>query len=109
MAAAAEEVLEFYYMDETELRQWVEANPGRVNDIDRNRNGHTPLIAAACHRDSQSLVVWLLEEKGADVNALSRDGNTPLHIASSPDVITALLDRGADPARVNNHSSSPLM
>jgi len=30
--AAAEEELDFWGMSETELRQWVEANPGRVND-----------------------------------------------------------------------------
>jgi len=31
-AAAAEEELDFWGMSQTELRQWVEANPGRVND-----------------------------------------------------------------------------
>ena len=32
MAAAAEGVLKFKTMTEVKLRQWVEANPGRVND-----------------------------------------------------------------------------
>jgi hypothetical protein len=42
--AAQEEVLNFEDMNEAELRQWVEANPGRVND--RDSDGRTPLYAA---------------------------------------------------------------
>jgi len=34
----------FFAMMEVELRQWVEANPGRVND--RDRYEHTPLFVA---------------------------------------------------------------
>ena len=45
----------------------MEANPGRVND--RDRGGETPLIAAGSRWDELSMVVWLLDEKGADVNA----------------------------------------
>ena len=75
MAVALQPLENFWRMSETRLRQWVEANPGRVED--RDIGGHTPLSAAASHRDSQSLVVWLLEEKGADVNALSRYGLYP--------------------------------
>ena len=86
MAAAAEEVLKFYYMDETRLRQWVEANPGRVNDSDWN--GHTPLIAAT-RKNAYSLIVWLLDEKGADVNGTSTKGNTPLHLAKTPEIVAA--------------------
>jgi len=105
-AAAGDETLHFVNMSEVELRQWVEANPGRVNH--RDRNGLTPLTAAAWNH-TRSLVVWLLDEKGADVNATTTEGNTALHCASRPDVITALLDRGADPGRVNRMKWSPLM
>jgi len=33
-AAAEEELFDFEAMTEDELRQWVDANPGRVNDWD---------------------------------------------------------------------------
>jgi len=57
MAVAAE--VTFWYMTEAELRQWVDAYPGRVND--RDWMGITPLFVAACHR--KSLPLWLLDEK----------------------------------------------
>jgi hypothetical protein len=66
------------------------ANPGRVNDGDRA--GDTPLVAAAW-KHIHSLVVWLLDEKGADVNVIGSDGG--LHVAASLDILIALLDRGA--------------
>lgn len=76
-AAAAAEMLSFEYMSEAQLRQWVEANPGRVND--RDSKCYTPLSAAAVREHSLSLFVWLLDEKGADVNATTVHGYTPLH------------------------------
>ena len=72
MTAASAAALRFRQMSEAGLRQWVEANPGRVND--RDSEGLTPLIAAASIKESLSLVVWLLDEKGADVNGTMADG-----------------------------------
>jgi hypothetical protein len=66
----------FYFMSEVELRQWVEANPGRVNHWDSNR--WTPLLAAINVLDSVPLVLWLVSEKGADLNAADSRGNPPL-------------------------------
>ena len=63
--AAAEEELNFCGMSEVELRQWVEANPGRINDRDSS-SGLTPLTVAASKKMGLSMVVWLLDEKGAD-------------------------------------------
>ena len=107
--AAAE--VDFLLMSEAELRRWVQANPGGVND--RDRSGRTPLSVAACHlaawRKSLSLTTWLLDEKGADVNGKSQYGNTPLHRAASLDILNALLDRGADPTFRSNVGWSPLM
>ena len=65
--AAVAEGLDFYDMSEVELRQWVEANPGRVNNMDSSV-GLTLLAAIASKKKGLSLVVWLLDEKGADVN-----------------------------------------
>jgi hypothetical protein len=93
MEAAANETLSFRYMNEAQLRQWVEDNPERVNDRDMHQD--TALFVAVCI--SLPLVVWLLDEKSADVNGTVASGITPLHAAVSPDIITALLDRGADP------------
>jgi len=69
-AAAGEEMPNLYEMKEAALRQWVEANPGRVND--RDRNGETPLFRAAWRHNSLALVVWLVGEKGVDMNATAR-------------------------------------
>lgn len=104
--AAVEEVPEFDFMTEEELRLWVDANPTRVND--RDRDGCTPLHAAACTLDSLPLFLWLLR-KGSDVNAKDNFGYASLHSTDSPDIITALLDNGADPLLLSDFSSTPLM
>jgi len=107
MAAAGEE--DFWNMNEAELRQWVEAHPGRVNENRMDRWGLTPLYVAVYHLKSLSLTVWLVDAKGADVNAGSNYGKKTLHGAQSLDILTALLDRGADPTMLNNDGMSPLM
>jgi len=94
-AAAEEELFDFEYMTEDELRQWVDSNPSRVNDWDDY--DVTPLYAAVYHRKSLPLVLWLLDEKGADVNRRTVYAQTPLHAAYILDVLNVLLDRGADP------------
>jgi len=96
-------------MSEVQLRQWVEANPERVNGRDNTYFGLTPLITAVSKMEVLSMVVWLLDEKSADVNATIANGNTPLHLAKTPDIVAALLDRGADSARVSKQRRSPLM
>ena len=106
-AAAAAEMLEFADMSVEQLRQWVEANPGRVNDQDSE--GRTPLSAAAGKEEGLSLVVWLLDEKGADVNATDSDGDNALHYARTPDILTALLNRGTDPIMTDPYGMLPLM
>ena len=85
----------FHRKTEAQLRQWVDANPSRVNDLDER--GVTPLYAAVYHMKSLPLVLWLLDEKGADVNTRVTVGQTPLHALYSLDILNVLLDRGADP------------
>jgi hypothetical protein len=41
-AAEEEEEVDFSGMSEAEMREWVEANPGRVNDMDCGGYGSTP-------------------------------------------------------------------
>lgn len=103
--AAAEE-LYFMTMDEAELRHWVKANPARVNA--RDVYGITPLVAAE-RKGGLSLVVWLLEEKGADVNGTTERGKSALHLARSLDILTGLLDRGADLTMADSGGGSPVM
>lgn len=92
---------------EVQLRQWVEANPERVNEKDLNNT--TPLCQATSYLKSVPLVLWLVNEKGADVNAADESGDVPLHHAKSLDVLNALLDCGADPSIVISHKLTPLM
>jgi hypothetical protein len=105
--AAAAEALSFPPMSEAEMRLWVEANPGRVND--RDTKGVTPLVAAAVQSGSISLVVWLLDEKGADVNATMASGRSALHHVTSLDILTVLMDRGADPTIADRYGELPLI
>lgn len=64
----------FRPMNEAEMRQWVEANPGLANEWDvegyRDVEGYTPLYVAVEYMKNLSLVLWLLDEKGANVNAI---------------------------------------
>lgn len=119
----AAETLRFYVMSKAEMREWVEANPERVND--RDSEDETPLFAAVSHREEcfpskgwlklapsehwLSLVVWLLDEKGADVDVTGRRGESALYHAATFDMLTALLDRGAHPTIANNGGRLPLM
>ncbi len=51
------------------------------------------------HKDKDGFIVRLLLEHGANVNALTKGGLTPLHLASQsgvPEVVRLLLEHGAD-------------
>jgi hypothetical protein len=80
-AAAGQTVLSFFDMTEAQLRQWVEANPGWVND--RDEVGRTHLVAAAMEKEGLPLVVWLLDKQGADMNATTGTGKSALHSLAS--------------------------
>lgn len=71
----------------------METNPERVNDRD-DKLGATPLSVAIFL--NLTLVVWLLDEKGADVNATMVNKENPLRNAKSLDILEALLNRGAE-------------
>ena len=100
-------MLNFREMSIGELLQWVEHNPARINDIDGM--GHMLLFVLVQVQRFLRLILWLLDGKGADVNATTSGGLTALHVAGSPEIITALLNRGADPTILNDGGYSPLM
>ncbi|MCM2336479.1 MAG: ankyrin repeat domain-containing protein [Pseudomonas sp.] len=67
----------------------------------RSNSGSTPLIRAA---GSRNAVLPLLLERGADVNATTKNGWTALMVAAqrgNDDDVRALLARGANPRAVN--------
>eukprot|EP00624_Nannochloropsis_granulata_P001445 evm.model.NODE_17242_length_7764_cov_16.608450.2 len=103
----AHDTVSFQDMSETQLRQWVEAHPGQVNDKDGGK--HTPLCVAVSVLSNLPLILWLIDEKGADVNVRTRTGYTPLQLARSLDILAALLERGANPVLQNLLGQSALI
>lgn len=96
----------FRGMTEVQLRKWLEANPKHLNAMGDYL--WTPLYTATILK-SLPLVLWLLDEKGADVNKWANGGERPLHAASTL-VLNALLDRGANPTLKHDWSDdTPLM
>ena len=56
-------------------------------------------------------MVQALIEKGAEVNQTNADGETPLNFtirSKEPDLVTYLLDRGADPLLVGMEGQSAI-
>ena len=89
-------------MTEAEVKEFLNANPDSINLFDRSGKGHTALYAAVASFKSVPLIAWLIDEKGADVNRKSGNGETPSHGARSLNILNALLDRGADPTKRND-------
>jgi ankyrin repeat protein len=77
----------------------------------QGRNDYTPLMMAL--DDDNRDVVILLLEAGADVNACTEKGITPLRIAvltrDNLEIIRLLLDAGADVNAGDNTGTTPLM
>lgn len=69
----------------------------------------TPLYVAVFKIKSLPLTLWPLDERGADVNAATSQGATPVHGAFTLDLLKALLDRGADPSKLDRHGITALM
>ena len=54
------------------------------------------------------LVLWLLDERDADVKATTSGRRTALHYAFTADIVGVLLKHGADPTLLDENGSSPL-
>lgn len=95
----------YHLMSEATLRQYMEFRP--VDDL--GKDGSTPLYVAVFKPKKLPLVLWLLDEKGANVNAATSRGSTTVHGAFTLDLLNALLDRGADPSKQDRDGVTPLM
>lgn len=82
----------------------MEANPESINSRGDNKN--TPLHKAAS-LGRVDAVRWLLDH-GADVNAISYNGFTPLHLTDNPDVVRSILQKRPDLTIVNQGGQTPL-
>jgi len=93
-----------------ELARMLHRNGSSVDP--RGSNGRSPLHSVAHMADSE--MVQVLLDCKAEINALSNEDWTPLHMASSnwtPEnvkVIRLLLENGADPHALNDDGSTPL-
>lgn len=94
----------------------VNVHDSIVHDRDPiKKNGWTLLHYVAAISYTRSVAEALLQ-KGADVNAVDADGNTPLHIAVGEkrtgflhkDLIKLLIEEGADVHARNNENKTPL-
>ncbi len=72
----------------------------------KNIEGKTALHIAASQNNFP--LTRLLLDKGASVNEQDNLGNTPLHLARSSEVVTALLDSGANPDLANKGGEMPV-
>ncbi len=72
---------------------------GATADKPRSPKGRTPLMVACAYYSGKAICSMLIDY-GADVNALSNEGITPLMLAAQNakvDVIEVLLKKGANP------------
>ncbi|HET9843039.1 MAG TPA: ankyrin repeat domain-containing protein, partial [Gammaproteobacteria bacterium] len=93
-----------------EVEKFVLNNQYYVDTV--NSNGNT-LLMQACFKGNDKLV-YLLSEKGTDVNLINKSGETALHIAASSKtidkgVITKLIEKGAKINTEDNFGATPLM
>lgn len=71
------------------------------------KNTNESLIHEAVEANSFSIAEFLIH-KGADVNALTTNGQTPLHLTSSFDIAQLLIEKGAMINIEDNHGHTPL-
>ena len=96
-----------------QLRTWVMYAPFCINEI--NCEGHSILehaVGREREEDKEKLlafVTWLIDEQGADVNYKEGGTQRALCNACSPELVSALMDRGADPGPTRSGDWTALM
>jgi ankyrin repeat protein len=94
--------------DAYHVAQLVCLSPGVLEMEDQEEC--TPLLAAVLW--GHTAVIAVLLGKGADVQAINDEGNSPLHLAArrgAPEIAELLLRHGADPLAKNEWDETPLM
>lgn len=90
--------------DLTQVTRLLEQDPQLIEA--RDRDERIALHHAALH-NSLAVIQFLLS-KGADPNASSICGDSPLHLAQKPETVTLLIDAGAEPHNEDNTGVSPM-
>jgi ankyrin repeat protein len=72
----------------------------------KNGEGRTALFESVLSNNLSLVNLFLA--RGAKVNVRDNLGNTPLHLATSKEMVGALLEAGADPDRPNNGRIRPV-
>ena len=83
-----------------------------INSLNGSRRRQMTILQSAILGGADEEIVRTLLIKGANVNVVYKDKNTPLHHAVknklSREIVTLLLDAGADLKAKNNDNKTPL-
>lgn len=93
------------YGDLDQVRKIIAADPEAVNETDEF--GFTPLHGLAGEEHLE--IAQFLIDRGAKVNAANDEGITPLHLATWPAMATLLLKNGADLEARSQRGETPLL
>lgn len=91
--------------DLKKVERFLKENPELLNVGDASL-GRTPLHWASLGGNLE--MVKYLIAAGAQIQALDNDRQTPLHMASTPEVSTLLVERGADVNAKDTYGRTPL-
>lgn len=88
--------------------RWPERHLGNWHET-ATKEGGTILHLVASNKHRSTDIVQHLVASGFDVNTLDSRGQTPLHLAKSEEIITALLSLGGNAALVDAKGYTPAM
>jgi hypothetical protein len=94
--------------DMEETKKLLGRGARRINER-QPASGGTALSAASLH--GQLDMVKYLTERGANLEATNRDGNTPLHVAAfmcRSEIVELLLETGASPLKKNGRGETSI-
>lgn len=98
-----------------EARQLIEADPNRIDELEQISRWtplHAIIAAGRVPMEKRLEMIAFLLDKGANIDASTACDWTPLHLAvtvsNNKPVVKFLLERGADPSRIDNEGETPL-